>query len=236
MSWLLIDVGNTRAKAVLCNEQGLGPVSAFPESFQLPSDLQGVLYASVASDERIVELKAQSALSHLPWRQVSSAAHAFGLHNSYAQPTTLGVDRWLAMLGACTIKPLSELLVIDAGTAVTVDHVSATGQHTGGWIVPGLRMQHKAVTQHTAKVFSREFDEAHLAFGQNTDQCLKNGITAALCGLILQACKHKPNAHIFITGGDGEFLLRQLHASEPSISIEHDPWLIFRGMQLFVEN
>lgn len=236
MSWLLIDVGNTRAKAVLLDEQGLGPVCAFPESFVIPMNLQGVLYASVASDERLVELQAQSGLSHLSWRQVTSAAYAFGLTNSYAQPATLGVDRWLAMLGAIFIKPASELLVIDAGTAVTIDHVSATGQHVGGWIVPGLRMQHKAVTQHTAKVFSREFEDAQLAFGQNTDQCLKNGITAAICGLISQASKQAPNTQIFITGGDAEFLQRQLKESEPNLRIEHDPWLIFRGMQRFVEN
>lgn len=236
MSWLLIDVGNTRAKAVVLDEQGLGPVGAFPESFVIPTNLQGVLYASVASDDRLVELKAQSGLSHLSWRQVSSAANAFGLTNSYAQPTTLGVDRWLAMLGAIFIKPASELLVIDAGTAVTIDHVSAAGQHLGGWIVPGLRMQHKAVTQHTAKVFSREFEAAQLAFGQNTDQCLKNGITAAICGLISQASKQAPQAQIYITGGDAEYLQRQLKASESNLRIEHDPWLIFRGMQRFVEN
>ena len=236
MSWLLLDVGNTRAKAVVCHGKELGPIADFPFAFNAPSDLQGVLYASVAQDERIAELKIQSSLGHLPWRQLASTKQAFELHNSYACPETLGVDRWLAMLGGLALYPCTELMVVDAGTAVTIDHVNQSGQHQGGWIVPGLRMQHKAVTSHTAKVLSREFDQAELIFGQNTDHCLKNGITAAICGLIAQAMRIAPNAQLLLTGGDSEFLAEQLRRQAPALKFVLDPWLIFRGMQRFIEN
>lgn len=235
MSYLLIDVGNTRAKAVVSDGLALGPLQVFPDEFVRPAELQGVLFASVASDERINELKTLSGLDDLPWTQLFSAATAFGLTNCYEIPTTLGVDRWLAMLGAMSRLPNQPLLVVDAGTAMTVDHVSIDGQHQGGWILPGLRMQHKAVTSHTAKVFSREFDEAQLSFGQNTDQCLKHGILAGLCGVIQQAAQLCPAAHILLTGGDAEFLQQHLQQSAPNLAIQVDPWLIFRGMQRYVE-
>lgn len=235
MSWLLIDVGNTRAKAVVFDGTSLGPLQVFPDEFVRPADLQGVLFASVASDDRINELKTHNGLDDVPWTQLFSAANAFGLQNCYDTPTTLGVDRWLAMLGAMSQYPQQDVLVIDAGTALTIDQVSADGQHQGGWILPGLRMQHKAVTSHTAKVFSREFDEAQLSFGKNTDQCLKHGILAGLCGVIQQAARLSLTAQILLTGGDAEFLQHHLQQSAPDIAIQVDPWLIFRGMQLYVE-
>lgn len=235
MSWLLIDVGNTRAKAVVFDGTSLGPLQVFPDEFVRHAGLRGVFFASVASDERISELKSHCGLDDVPWTQLFSAANAFGLQNCYEVPTTLGVDRWLAMLGAISLYPQQDLLVIDAGTALTIDRVSADGQHQGGWILPGLRMQHKAVTSHTAKVFSREFDEAQLSFGKNTDQCLKHGILAGLCGVIQQAARLSLTAQILLTGGDAEFLQHHLQQSAPDIAIQVDPWLIFRGMQLYVE-
>lgn len=236
MSWLLLDIGNTRAKAVVCSDGHLSAICEFSAVFDVPLNLQGVLYASVAHDDRIEELKIQSALSHLPWRQLTSSKEAFELHNSYARPETLGVDRWLAMLGGLSLYPSAELMVVDAGTAVTIDHVNPQGQHCGGWIVPGLRMQHKAVTSHTAKVFSHMFDQAEVVFGKNTDQCLKNGITAAVCALIAQAMQLAPKAQLILTGGDSELLAEQLQRHMPELKLLLDPLLIFRGMQRFVEN
>lgn len=235
MSWLLLDVGNTRAKAVISNGTSFGPLQSFPDEFVRPLAVQGVIYASVASDARIAELKVASGLQDVPWTQITSAATAFGLQSAYDAPMTLGVDRWLAMLGGMVRHPASPLLVIDAGTAVTIDQVSQSGQHLGGWILPGLRLQHKAVTSHTAKVFSREFDEASLNFGTNTDQCLKNGILAGVCGAIVQAIAQTPSCQILLTGGDGEFLYEHLRQLVPDLQIELDLGLIFRGLQQYVE-
>lgn len=234
MSYLLLDIGNTRAKAVWYDRGQFSSVFDFPKEQPWPATVSGVVYASVASDERVQQLKQQSAAAHLPWQQILSEATFLGLKNCYQAPQTLGVDRWLAMLGARSLCPEQELLVLDAGTAVTVDHVKADGQHQGGWIVPGLRMQHKAVTSHTAKVFSREFDQADLSFGENTDQCLKHGILAGVVGVACMALQQAPHAKLWLTGGDSLMLYSQLQQRQ--LPCTYDPLLVFRGLALYLEN
>ena len=130
--YLLLDIGNTREKAALIKS---GKVTALP---QLAPDnlaklpIKAVYFASVASQEKVAAIKQQLGLDHLPWRQVYSEAKACGVSNSYQQPQMLGVDRWLAMLGTELLFPAQHTLIVDAGTAVTIDWLAQDGQHGGG--------------------------------------------------------------------------------------------------------
>lgn len=226
---LLLDIGNTRAKAALWQEGTLSGPFDFPAN--LPDAPVRVLFASVANDERLQQLKAEMALEAVPWQQVCSGAEKNGLRSAYAKPETLGVDRWLAMLGARVLLPATELLVVDAGTALTVDHLDATGQHLGGWIVPGIRLQQKAVTNYTARVFNRDEESYSLQFATDTAGCLQNGVFAAILAVIRQAKWQAPQAKLLITGGDAPLLLPFLADLMP----ETDALLVFRGMSQFIE-
>lgn len=227
---LLLDIGNTRVKAVLCREGKLYALADFP--VQLSERPAAVYFASVATDERLRQLQTDSQLTDIAWHQIRSEGKKDGLVSSYAKPETLGVDRWLAMLGAQQCHPATELLVIDAGTALTIDHLAADGQHQGGWIVPGIHMQQKAVTNYTARVFNRDQQQFQLAFAQDTASCLQNGVFSAVLAVIRQANQLVPQAKMLITGGDAAVLMPFL----ADLPLEIEPLLIFRGMTRYITN
>ncbi len=227
---LLLDIGNTRVKAVFYQH---GQLSALSDcAGPLPAKPLAVYFASVATDARLEQLKADLQLTDIPWHQIRSEAKKEQLVNSYIKPETLGVDRWLAMLGAQQHYPDTELLVIDAGTALTIDHLSASGEHQGGWIVPGIHMQQKAVTNYTARVFNRDQQQFQLAFAQDTAGCLQNGVFAAILAVIRQANQLAPHAKMLLTGGDAAVLMPFLG----DLPIEIEPLLIFRGMTRYIAN
>lgn len=227
---LLLDVGNTRVKAVIYCDGKLTALPAFPGV--LPVTPTAVYYASVATAERLLQLQRDSQLTNVHWHQIRSETNKDGLINSYSQPETLGVDRWLAMLGGRELIPDTELLLIDAGTALTIDHLCASGQHLGGWIVPGIHMQQKAVTNYTARVFNRDSQQFQLSFAQDTASCLQNGVFAAILAVIRQANSLAPRAKMLITGGDAAALMPFLS----DLPLEIEPLLIFVGMTRYIAN
>jgi type III pantothenate kinase len=238
MRVLLLDIGNTRAKAALwqCSAASLRDsvlpagqmyaLPAVPDASNLSVD--AIWYASVASAERLDALKAQHGYGHIPWHWVQSEAEfivavsehgtrfepaARLLRNSYAEPGTLGIDRWLAMLGARQQAPTRSLLVIDAGTAITCDWVAADGQHLGGWIIPGMRLQQEAVLQRTARVLPARSVQPDLVAGTDTASCLSNGCLASAVAVCQLAIRQAPTSELFdvvFTGGDSAILVQHL--------------------------
>ena len=125
--YLLLDIGNTREKAALFNADS---ITALPQLTadslkQLP--LIAVYFACVANDSRLSAVKVRLELDHIPWRQVCSEAQAFGVTNCYAEPHLLGVDRWLALLGAQKLFAGKAVMIVDAGTALTIDWLDEQG-------------------------------------------------------------------------------------------------------------
>lgn len=229
--YLLLDIGNSRIKAV-CYSNGtfttLNEVSA--EAFK-NQPWQAVYVASVAAEEKISFLQQDLELTEVPWHQLHSEATAFSLTNCYQNPERLGVDRWLAMLGATSLFANTDLLIVDAGTALTLDWISETQQHLGGWIIPGLRLQQEAVITHTAKVFSRpDFADA-LSLGRDTNSCVANGALAAALGAIRIGWQLKPAKQLVLTGGDAAKLSTYL----TDLPVYHDPLLIFRGVARYID-
>jgi type III pantothenate kinase len=227
MAELLLDIGNTRAKAVIHRQGGL---ITHPLNEPLPNDISAVYFASVAGVERVEALKNELALAAAPWVQVASEGHRNGLQNSYAQPDLMGVDRWLAMLGARQFYLQQPLIVVDAGTALTIDIVGSDGRHQGGWILPGLRLQQQAVTSHTAKVFNRDEQRPELSFGQDTASCLQNGALAAVIAAIRYGVSMMPSAKLVLTGGDGPALVRYLE----DLHVDFQPLLVFHGLSQYI--
>ena len=229
--YLLLDIGNTREKAALVKQ---GKVTALPQLAvdnlaKLP--IKAVYFASVASQEKVALLKQLLGLDHLPWRQVHSDAQAYGVRSSYQQSQTLGVDRWLAMLGAQLLFPAKNVLIVDAGTAVTVDWLDNKGLHGGGWIIPGLKMQQQAVVKNTAKVFNSEMFNGRLEPGTDTVTGLQNGCLAAVLGAIRLAWQQSRCSKLLLTGGDAKFL--KPHLGDLPLVVE--PLLIFYGLARYID-
>lgn len=230
--YLLLDIGNTREKAALFSA---GNISALP---QLTAErlktlpLIAVYFACVANDARLNALKLTLDLDNIPWRQVDSEAQAFGVTNCYLEPHLLGVDRWLALLGSQQLFSAQSVMVVDAGTALTVDWLDECGVHQGGWIMPGLRLQQQSVVQQTAKVFNKELLEARLIPGRETISCLQNGCLAAITGAIRQGWLLHKAERLVLTGGDALYLKPQL----TDLPVTTDPLLIFHGLARYIDH
>ena len=103
--------------------------------------------------------------------------------NGYRAQDRLGVDRWLAALGARRVIPVGDLVVIDAGTAVTVDLVTASHCFEGGVIMPGASMMNDALVGRTAGIISQR-SEINSVVGRTTQECVNAGALYGLAGAI----------------------------------------------------
>lgn len=134
-----------------------------------------------------------------------------GVTNAYAQPESLGVDRWLALVAAYA-KYKSSVCVIDCGTAVTVDVVAANGLHLGGLIMPGLQLMRESLFGNTGKILPEKGVVVELA--SNTKDAVESGCVHLLSSGLDQICRIQQEKHsglrIVLTGGDGEFIARQM--------------------------
>ncbi|WP_352284776.1 type III pantothenate kinase, partial [Pseudoalteromonas sp. Q18-MNA-CIBAN-0097] len=72
---------------------------------------------------------------------------------AYEHVGNLGIDRWLALIAGFTLYPNTACIVVDAGTATTIDVLDSEGLHLGGWILPGLDLMTSSLTQNTQRVF-----------------------------------------------------------------------------------
>jgi type III pantothenate kinase len=160
---LLVDVGNTRVKWAL--GQG-GELTDAGVAEHLADGLAATLesaWARLRKPLRIVacNVAGETAAGILTgWALgrwgvtpefIGATESACGLRNGYSEPARLGADRWAAMVGAWSLRG-GPLCVVDCGTAVTVDVVSAEGEHLGGLILPGLVLMRRALTEGTAGV------------------------------------------------------------------------------------
>lgn len=133
-----------------------------------------------------------------------------GVINGYAEPERLGVDRWAALIAAY-VDAQADVLVVDAGTAMTLDVVTAAGKHQGGWILPGRRLALSGLSGHTAQISVEQADESGLAPGENTSQAVNRGIALAATGAIARVIENLPAVTVgYLTGGDAKWLAPML--------------------------
>ncbi|WP_258806431.1 type III pantothenate kinase [Pseudidiomarina sp. CB1] len=189
---LLIDAGNTRVKTALMDADGhIEPWFNLPYedivAQQLPTTVN-VCWLSLVGGPQQHKLLEKWLGHKLAVHQVESEAQAFGVRNAYAEPKTLGIDRWLAMLGAYNEQPKATV-IIDAGTAITVDWVTADGRHLGGWIAPGVDLMQTAVTSRAPRVFTRQEQMWGRVnqLGTSTPDGLLDGCVNMFAGIVRQA-------------------------------------------------
>ena len=128
---------------------------------------------------------------HVDIEFVTAAPEYQGLTNGYLDPSLLGADRWLALIGAWT-KARSALCVVDAGTAVKVDGVDATGRHLGGLIVPGIYMMREALMNKTSDIADAAMNSTPSLAGvlaNNTIGAVSRGAVFALAGMADRAAE-----------------------------------------------
>lgn len=147
-----------------------------------------------------------------------------GVSCGYAEPDTLGIDRWLAIVAAYQ-RYSGAVLVIDAGSAITIDLVGPQGQHLGGYISPGLRLMREALWQGTNKVQVKEVEPLNMLVpGACTQDAVNRGCLLSAVATIEKLASQYP-ASIVITGGDASVV-----ASALSLQADHVPGLVLDGL------
>jgi type III pantothenate kinase len=158
-----------------------------------------------------------------------------GVRQGYADKQRLGVDRWLAVLAAYNTAGAASV-VVSCGTAITVDLVTAGGEHLGGYIVPGFDLMRGALFERTSAVKLEQLQRPQtLAPGKDTFAAVNHGLILMVKSLV-ESAGHElgegADARIIVTGGDGELLLPFLAESSWSTNVQYRPNLVLDGLAL----
>jgi len=234
---LFLDIGNTRIKWGYRNPDARGWITgncAYDEfiGLQWSFEINRLMVACVRDQADLSKQLQSHFAERLYWLSTPLADHPQFQH-CYVDATRLGVDRWLAMLGARQLHR-DNLLVVDAGTALTLDLLDQNQQHRGGWIVPGLQLAQQALFQQTQRVnpYQDEDDASHAGPGQDTLSCVSSGVKRQLLTLVLSVMADYPDYKVFVCGGDGAWLTHELELSGMAdVEIHYAPHLIFDGME-----
>jgi type III pantothenate kinase len=234
---LVLDTGNTSTKAALFD--GVIPVK---KERLLSSDTEAIsrfieghvidkaIISSVALDPSAILKFLESAIRKvhfLTWR----SHYPFTI--DYETPETLGTDRLAAAAGALVHHPGCDILVIDAGSALTVDLV-AGGSYCGGSISPGLSMRFRALHEYTGRL-PLVMPAGKFSFpGKSTEDAIAGGVVMGIVYEIneyIRTFEKKHNKLIaVITGGDGEMI-----ASHTGRKIFHYPDLVAEGLNYLLD-
>jgi len=218
---LVIDVGNTRVKVALFEEDMIFFDEVFLKEdivnelkkIQKKYNIDKAIISSVASISKKGLEKLQQLFSLI---QLDSNTKT-PFKNNYATPKTLGVDR-IALVSAAVKKfPKKNVLVIDAGTCITYDFVNNKSEYFGGAISPGIKMRYQSLHTFTANLPLLKPDYPKNLIGNSTENSIHSGVVnGVLCeidGAIDQYKLKNENLTIVLTGGDTYFLSERLKSS-----------------------
>jgi type III pantothenate kinase len=242
---LLIDLGNTRLKWALSGRARWLSGVVTHRGMDMNTLLDGVwagvvapariIMTSVATDvvSDAVELWTQTHWGSVPHR-VRARREQLGVVNRYRDPATLGADRWAALIGARGTTQRA-CAVVDCGTAVTVDALSADGVFAGGVIIPGLRLLRESLGAGTAGIGFADGEHAS-CLAQATADGVAAGALYGLAGAIERCVREQERGlgetlEILLTGGDGALLAPVLERP-----LTHAPELVLKGLARVAES
>ena len=241
MAKLWLDLGNTRLKYWLTDNDGNHGYQvldhAGEQHLQAPAELlKGLTYRFERLNPDFIGIS--SVLGQAVNHQVADSLQRLNTPFEFAQvhashplmssdynPSQLGVDRWLQMLGA--VDNQQNQCVIGCGTALTIDLLQQ-GHHVGGYIFPSSYLQREALFSGTRQISIIEGTFDSIVVGQTTHDAVHRGILLSIVGAINEIIRRYPQSPIIMTGGDAPLFAP--HLSAP-VTIQQD--LLLLGMQKF---
>ncbi len=238
---LAIDAGNSRVKWG-CYENGtwstMGAV-AHAQIDSMATALQGTVVPQKIMISNVAGPQIQQAIS-AALEQFNTSPHwlkpttiCCGVTNGYEDPSRLGSDRWAALIGARREKS-GPLLVVNAGTALTIDAMTAAGEFLGGLIVPGARLMMRSLTTGTAQAHATDGEFSQ--FPTNTTDAIYSGALNAALGAISRmrealAAHTGSSPTCVISGGAAAAMIPHL-LSSPTREVSH---LVLLGLAIISE-
>jgi len=208
---LCIDQGNSRTKVAVFDSNNIvyeatfDPAKTEHKINEILGDFQveNAILSSVVEENTAFEQQLQHAckrfinLNHLT---------PLPIKNTYQTPETLGNDRLAAVVGAVALQPETDILVIDAGTAVTYDFIDASGVYHGGNIAPGIEMRFEALHTFTQKLPLVKVDANVDFLGKDTQSAIQSGVLYGIVleidGYVERLMLKYPKLSVFLTGGN----------------------------------
>lgn len=232
---LLVDVGNYRVKWTLAEGDRLESPRTCDaaECASAWADLapERAIFSSVASPD--VTGRVVTAFGNTPSVRIHARATGSGVTSAYPEPRMLGDDRWANLVAARAAFPGHDLLIVDAGTAVTVDYLDATGHFPGGAILAGYQAL-RAGLSVAAPALPAIGGEPVLP-ARNTPDAVAGGAWFGLAGAVERVARQlapDPERCIrLLTGGDAR-ALRPFLTAEWTV----DPLLTLRGLLVAEED
>jgi type III pantothenate kinase len=242
---LVIDIGNTRIKIAFFDQNRLVQQANLPlqsleplltAAANAPAPVQQAIVTSTSKPVESVLALFEKQFPILALRHDTPIP----IENCYKTPKTLGTDRLAAVIGASVLFEKQNVLIIDAGTCITYDSISAKGAYFGGNISPGLRMRLQAMHHFTAKLPMVLPSTSILPLpliGMDTESALRTGasigISAEADGMIRRYKKQFGTLKTIFTGGDGAYL----HQNTAEKNTIYEPNLVLIGLnQILIHN
>lgn len=233
---LLVDAGNTRVKwrisdggrvkaqgAVLFDE-----VASIPGLAHYVGQIGAVVVSTVISEDRRRHLEeVLSECTGAPVRFYWAESERRGLRNAYQEPDRMGADRWHAMYGAWRLCS-DGVAVVDAGSAITIDYVDASGAHLGGYILPGVQMMFRSLKADAARIGFDVSETLTPVPGASTGECVNHGLawlSSAVSERIMKDVTRYGLGRVLVTGGDAQRLL------DLGLSAREVPGLVLDGLE-----
>lgn len=247
---LLVDIGNTRIKwtltagEVVDDEVATCPASVAVDDLgrdvgqaleRANGQIQSTWISSVGRSDFVDSLV---VYANSRWRSgthvVEVARSGFGVENDYDSTQQMGVDRWVTLVAARHHFAESAVVVIDAGTAITIDTLNREGRFIGGLIMPGAALARQALLSNTDRINdTTDAESTELSpFGKNTGECVYRGSIFAAIGGVRLALDSVTNAlgdvpEVIVCGGDADTMASQL-----GTRVTRKPWLVLEGLAL----
>lgn len=236
---LIIDIGNNSTKyflfkgeSILLHSRRSGTSFEFVGELVAQYDVQRMIVSSVIELTEGQKQQIQSSCQCVIWLDCNTP---LPIKTAYGTPHTLGSDRLAAAVGAMIQAPWRDILVIDAGSAITIDFLDKSGTFRGGNISPGIKMRLTALHKFTDKLPLVEKEGETPLLGQDTESAIRSGVIRGICheiqGYITQMKELYPGLLVFLTGGDEKILTDNIKSC-----IFADKFLVAKGLNKILEN
>ena len=219
---LIIDIGNTATKLAVFQSdkmiqvQTVATTNMLAEVEALLKKFSRVKHGLLSSVKMIDDLELKRLQKLLPIK-ILDVSFQLPFKNAYDTLHTLGVDRLALMAAAVQQYSKRNVLVIDAGSCVTYDFMDSNQNYLGGAISPGVEMRYKALETFTSNLPLLEKTPPNQRIGSSTEASIHSGVIHGLLhemeGTIKEYQNKYPDLTVILTGGDTDFLCKQLKIS-----------------------
>lgn len=234
---LVIDTGNTLTKLAIFQGSEMVAFTSFsgvdPKHIIQFCETNAFIKNAILSTVKEYSSEIDQYLSERYSAVFFTHTTSVPITNNYGTPETLGKDRLAGVVGAYKMFPANDILVIDAGTAITYDLITAGGEYLGGAISPGISMRYKALHTFTDRLPLLDYYEDASLIGDDTSTSIHsgvlNGAVAEMEGIIQSYQLVYPGLKIILTGGDHNYFDKRL-----KIKTFAAPNIVLEGLNLIL--